>query len=121
MDRPRRTCAQKAKQPPISANAASRNRKSVVCIKEALIYSHTCIQQQGRFMKLVFGEAVRATQSLPVIKHKGPAVSPLRGLAAFVPWLCFRSWQGNDPYLRAAPHQETKSTKCSRANKSALP
>jgi len=67
-------------------------------------------------MKLVFGETVRATQSLPITKHKSPAVSPLRGLAAFVPWLCSRPLMGRHHTCRPAPRQETKSTKCSRAN-----
>src|SRR5690625_4706612 len=55
-------------------------------------------------MKLVSGKAIRIAQSVPILEHDDPAVSPLRGLAAFVPWLCCRSWQGNDHYLRAAPY-----------------
>jgi len=55
-------------------------------------------------MKLVFGKAIRTAHSLPTPEHEDPAVSPLRGLAAFVPWLCCRSWQGNDHCLRSAPY-----------------
>src|SRR5690625_252400 len=55
-------------------------------------------------MKLVSVKAIRTAHSLPITRYEDPAVSPLRGLAAFVPWLCCRSCQGSDHYLRAAPY-----------------
>jgi len=54
----------------------------LINLQEALIYSHTCIRQQGEVDKTVFGEVVGAILSLPVSKREDFAVSPLGGAVA---------------------------------------
>src|SRR5690625_3097898 len=72
--------------------------------REALIYSHICIRQQGEVDKTVFGEIDGAILSLPIFRTRRPCCLTPSGLGCFCSLALLQAFDGEHHTCRPAPY-----------------